>query len=127
MPRIPLGDFGNRVAEVGLTPTAQPDNQIGNAFQHLAGTGVAVADQALTEIDRQQRVQKAQDDALARSNAADGLIQYQVQSRQATQDIKDQIQTGQLPYTEARGVLDNALSGIKPPTFGPSQNLVAKE
>lgn len=122
MARIPLGNFGNSVPQPGQTPTAGANfgQAAAEAAQRLGNTGMQLAGQELARQTEQQ-------EALARSRAGDGLLDYEVQSKTAVEQIRDRVQTGQLPYADARGELDKVLNGIKAPDLGGNHPLIAQQ
>lgn len=132
MAQIPMGNFGQRLPQdQGPTPTAGVDTQVTDAQQRLGGTLVNIAGQQIAaEAQEQHQLQqerKQQDDALARSRAGDGLLDFEVQSKTAVEGIKDRVTRNELPYEKARDELDGVLSKIKPPTFGPEHVVVGEQ
>ncbi len=132
MATIPRGNFGYRVPQGGpTTPMPQADAQVADAQTRLGMTAVSLAgqefDRLAVEQRRQEAERKQQEEALARSRAGDGLLEFEVQSKTAVEAIKEKIQTGQLPYEKAREELDGVLQRYKPQSFGPEHVVIGEQ
>ena len=132
MPKIPTGSFGQRLPQGNdITPTAQVDTQVTDAAARLGQTGMGIGAQlfadAAQEQQRIERERKTTDDALARSRAGDGLLEYELQSKTAVEGIKDKVQRGELPYEKALSELEGVLSRVKAPSFGPEHLIVGEQ
>lgn len=131
MPKIPTGAFGQRLPQGSdITPGASLNTAGAEAGARFGNTLVGIGDQEFSRLEVEQRRQaaerKQQDEALARSRAGDALLDHEIQSKTAVESIKDRVQTGQLPYEEARKELDSTLSRFKAPTFGPEHVVVGE-
>jgi hypothetical protein len=132
MAKIPTGQFGYRTPQGNdTTPMPQVDTQVSDAATRLGATAVGIADQQLSQLEQEKRrkdaERKQQDEALARSRAGDGLLDFEIQSKTAVEGIKDKVQRGELPYEKARGELEGVLARVKPPTFSPEHALVGEQ
>ena len=109
----------------------QLDTQVGDAAARfgntLAAVGTTVLDDQRREQQRIDHERKTQDEALARSRAGDGLLDFEIQSKTAVEGIKDKVQRGELPYERARGELEGVLARVKAPTFGPEHVIVGEQ
>ncbi|WP_144298978.1 hypothetical protein [Variovorax paradoxus] len=110
---------------------AQIDTQVGDAQQRLGAVAVGVGAQMFADVAQEQQraaqERKTRDEALARSRAGDGLLDFELQSKTAVEGIKDKVQRGELPYEKAHGELEGVLARVKMPSFGPEQALVADQ
>lgn len=96
MAKIPLGDFGNAIAQPGQSvriPQAAFDEG-GSGAQKLGDTAIRVAGAVMDE-ERQQK------EALARASAANAVLDREIAVKTIAQDIEQQLADGRLHYKDA--------------------------
>lgn len=106
MPRLPdYTAIGPRpVTQAAAAPAADSSGTI--AAQSMVQAGAALSD-----IADQAYVHRTN---LARAQATNALLDHEIQVKSATQDIIRQVQTGDLPYAQAKQTWEETVSKMTP-------------
>jgi len=129
MAQIPVGNFGNMVAQGSSAARVTPRGFGGNGLEQAGNTimrvaGAALGDerqqQAQVNAERDQLIQSAlneenkQQAALKKAKAANTVLDYEMQTDAVTKSITEQVDTGQLKYTDALTAYGKAIEKIQP-------------
>lgn len=108
MPRLP--DYTSipsaQVTPIAATPASDPTSEI--QAQALGTAGAALSD-----AGEQVYVQRTN---LARAKAANSLLDHQIAVESATNDLARKVQTGEVPYEQAKQQWEDTVSKIQPET-----------
>jgi hypothetical protein len=88
--RIPLGNFGNVVAQPQQQAQVPGSDGIGQAVSRAGAVGTQIANQLMQEQAE-----------MARIKASNAFLDHQIFVKNQTQDISDRIARGELPYRDA--------------------------
>lgn len=109
MARIPLGNFGNAIADPApRINIPRGAFSAGEGLQKLGDTGMQVASAAMEE-------QRQQNDALKRTQAANALLDHEIAVKTAGQDIAQQLADGTMNYKEAADAYKSRIADIPKP------------
>lgn len=110
MARIPLGSFGNVIAQPPQRENVVPGafDGGGRALQHLGDVGMQVAASAMEE-------QRHQDAALARAKAANAVLDREIAVKAIGQDIEQQVNEGKIHYNDAHTAYKQRVSDLGTP------------
>jgi hypothetical protein len=106
MPRLPdYNAIGPRaVTQVAAAPAV--DSSGTTTGQSMVAAGAALSDIADTVYVHRTN--------LARAQATNALLDHEIQVKSATQDIARQVQTGELPYAQAKQTWEDTVSKLQP-------------
>lgn len=107
MPRLPdFTSIGSRpVSTVAAAPAADLSGQIeAQSTGQLGQVLGSVADEAFTQRTN-----------LARAQAANALLDHEIAVKSATQDLADKVNTGEVPYQQAKQQFEDTVTKIQPP------------
>lgn len=106
MPKLPDFTFvgPRQVTQAAAAPAADSSGTI-------AGQSMVQAGAALSDIADQAFVHRTN---LARAQAANALLDHEIQVKSATQDIARKVQTGELPYAQAKQTWEDTVGKIQP-------------
>lgn len=110
MAQIPLGQFGAQApAQQTQVGAAQyRGGAVDDAVQGLANTVSQGAQQIGSTIVQQ-------DHAMARAKASDAMLDYEIAAGDATQKMQDGIQSGNIPYDQAKQQYDDTIGKLQVP------------
>lgn len=111
MPRIPMGNFGQRGPDPVLTGTVRnPGQDDAAAMAGVGDTLFRIGANGLAE-------QRQADDDLARAKAANALLHNELELRTLATDVGNRVATGELDYREAPAYYEERAGAIAAPTF----------
>ncbi len=124
MAQIPLGNFGNAIAQprpqVNLVGAAFDNG--GAALADLGNAGMQAASNEMQaqrqEAERLAREQKAQDEALGKARATNALLQREMQYKTLEADITNRLATGELRHDQAPEAFKAASQFLDKPDVG---------
>lgn len=112
MARIPLGNFGNMVAEPQRRARVIPEAfDTGAGLQQVGDKMMGVASMALRE-------QRQQDEALTRAKAANAMLDREIQVKDVTAGIERDIAENKLHYSEAQAEYRKRVSALPAADLG---------
>ncbi len=106
MATIPVGNFGNRIADAGAAPRAIQGDPIGDAAQGAIQTGQAI-------IGRQQAEQKQRDEQSQRATAALALAKVNNALHDAHDEAATGISDGSLPIDDVGPFMEKRTAAIR--------------
>ena len=106
MPRLPDAMGLGVVAPSRAAAAPAVDNSGLIQDQEMAQAG-----QALGQVAEQAFTQRAN---LARAQAANALLDHEISVRSATDDIERKVQTGEIPYSQAKQTFEDTVAKIQP-------------
>lgn len=109
MPRIPLGNFGNVIAQPApavRVPSAS--NNAGAQIARLAGDASNAVESMISEENRQQQ-------ALDRAKSANAMLDREMQVETIHGEISQQIADGKLPYADAKNAYKQRIEELGAP------------
>jgi hypothetical protein len=120
--KIPLGNGGNVTAkpQSGVAVVRNAGAK-GNALDNFANTGLEITSRveatARAEQNQAERDAKQRRDEMARAKTANAVLDHEIYSKTAAQNVSDRVSRGEIPYAEADKVLQDELK--KAPAFKP--------
>lgn len=109
MPRIPLGNFGNVIAQPA------PRVQVPSAANNAGAVVANAADNAMRTMGGMIEEENRQQQALDRAKSANALLDREMQVETIHSEISQQINDGTLPYTDAKNVYSQRLQELGAP------------
>lgn len=115
--RIPMGNFGQlgpapvqrtRISGEGMDAPLR-------AAQNLAQTGMAAADNVMTQQLRQDAQKRQEEEALTRAKAGNALLDREIQIKTLAEELSGKLQRGEMPYEMAEQSYNSALQMIDVP------------
>lgn len=122
MARIPIGNFGNQIAEPpprqrsvgGLMAAAEGAKMLGDTAMRVGETGMRDEFMQQQALEREQR---AQDEALAKARAANVILDRELAADQISQAIQADVENGHLHYGEAPRIFREKMAELGTPTI----------
>jgi len=107
MPKLPdFTSVGQRpVSQAAAAPAQDVSGQIVDQSLQMAGASLS-ADAQEAYVQRTN---------LARAQAANALLDHEIAVKSATNDIAQKVQTGELPYQQAKQQFEDTVTKIQPP------------
>lgn len=115
MATIPMGNFGQSVAQPQRAPRAVPNTAASEAIGRLAQTVQGVAlDQvaAQTRLDEKERADKEKADAL------DAAMSFETSARMKSADLADRVRSGLIPPEDAHAIWNDEVATMRESTVG---------
>lgn len=109
MPRIPIGNFGNVIAQPA------PRVQVPSAANNPGAVVANAADNAMRTMGGMIEEENRQQQALDRAKSANALLDREMQVETIHSEISQQINDGTLPYTDAKNVYSQRLQELGAP------------
>lgn len=113
MAKIPVGNFGNVIAQAPQSVNIPPGafDEGGKGLQRAGDLMIDMADQAMKE----QRDQKS---ALERAKAANAVLDREIAVDAIGKEIEQQVSAGALPYADAPAAYKQRLADLGTPDMG---------
>jgi hypothetical protein len=113
MAKIPLGDFGNAIAQPRPTinHVAGAYDKGGAALADLGNEGLRITSNLMEE-------KRQENEALSRARAANAVLDHEIQYKTLEADITNRLSNGELRYDAATEALDAAAQFLDKPEIG---------
>lgn len=122
MARIPLGNFGEGGGTAPLVRTRAPGgaDPVGEALGELGRTGAQLAQTRMTVQEAEARREQEERGAVARAQAENALLDYEIEVGSAVGDVQSRVQSGDLNWQQADAEAKQLIGKIQRPSV---QNL----
>jgi hypothetical protein len=110
MPRIPLGNFGNQIAQPGGRVNVNPA-----AFTAGAEALQRTAGQVMNVLDQQQAEEQRQQQLLDRAKAANSVLDREMQVDAIHGEISQQVADGTIHYSDAKNAYSQRIQELGAP------------
>lgn len=109
MPRIPLGNFGNVIAQPA------PRVQVPSAANNMGAQVANAADNAMRTMNNMLEEERQQQQALDRVKSANAVLDREMQVETIHGEISQQVNDGTLPYADAKNAYRQRIEELGAP------------